>query len=356
MAGSYTVTAAARGATPADFNLTNIVVNTDPVITSLDGPTIAVPGQPLHYTGSFSDPDANTWTGTVNFGDGSGDQPLALNPDKSFAFDHVYANSGAYTITVTVTDNHGGADTQSLGVSVAVAALESDPLDPAHPMLVVGGGTGADVISISNGGSGNLQVSVNGTPQGTFATAGRVVVYGGDGNDDLTVDGSIGNSAWLHGGGGNDRIKGGGGDDVLLGGEGADLLVGGNNRDLMIGGSGADRLVGNAGDDILLAGFTAFDFNDLALHSIQAEWTSTRDYATRVANIQGTGSGPRNNGNYFFTVDGPSATAFDDGAEDLLTGSAGTDWFFANLETGVLDRITDLSASEFANDLSFIGP
>ena len=49
----------------------------------------------------------------------------------------------------------------------------------------------AVIISIANGGSGNLQVSINGTLQGTFATTGRVVVYGGNSNDDITVDGSV---------------------------------------------------------------------------------------------------------------------------------------------------------------------
>ena len=38
----------------------------------------------------------------------------------------------------------------------------------------------------------------------------------------------------------------------------------------------------------------------------------------------------------------------------MLTGSAGQDWFFANLDTGVLDKITDLGAAEFAIDLDFI--
>ena len=49
---------------------------------------------------------------------------------------------------------------------------------------------------------------------------------------------------------------------------------------------------------------------------------------------------------------------FDDGAADVLTGSSGQDWFFANLTgTGVKDKVTDLSAAEFANDLTFIqGP
>ena len=82
--------------------------NTPPVVTSLAGPTLAVRGQSLHYTGSFTDPDADTWTATVNFGDGSGDQPVTLNPDKTFALDHVFANTGNYTVVVTVADNHGG--------------------------------------------------------------------------------------------------------------------------------------------------------------------------------------------------------------------------------------------------------
>lgn len=53
-----------------------------------------------------------------------------------------------------------------------------------------------------------------------------------------------------------------------------------------------------------------------------------------------------------------TTTVFDDGAADVLTGSAGQDWLFANLlGTGVKDKVTDLSAAEFANDLTFIqGP
>jgi hypothetical protein len=51
----------------------------------------------------------------------------------------------------------------------------------------------------------------------------------------------------------------------------------------------------------------------------------------------------------------------DDDEKDMLTGSAGQDWFFANLvldngdDANQKDKITDLSASEFALDLDFIG-
>ena len=54
--------------------------------------------------GSFTDSDADgPWTATVNYGDGSGDQPLVLNPDKTFALQHLYLDSGSDAITVTVT-------------------------------------------------------------------------------------------------------------------------------------------------------------------------------------------------------------------------------------------------------------
>jgi hypothetical protein len=67
----------------------------------------------------------------------------------------------------------------------------------------------------------------------------------------------------------------------------------------------------------------------------------------------GTGSGAsfanRLNGNYFLQAD---VTVFDDGAQDQLTGSAGQDWFFANIfGPGVLDKITGVSKDEIVTDI-----
>jgi Ca2+-binding RTX toxin-like protein len=342
---------------PSDVtSATLTVTNIAPIITSLAGPSSGVRGQGLAYVGAFSDPGVDTWNATVNFGDGSGDQPFVLNADKSFTLQHVFANSGNHHVTVTVADDDGGASTRTLDVSIVAAALLADPLDPAHPMLAVGGTTASDIISISPASGGKLQISMNGAKLGTFATIGRLVVYGQAGNDDIHVDGCISNPAWLFGDGGNDRLKGGAGHDILLGGDGDDLLVAGNGRDLLVGGRGADRIVGNADNDILIAGTTAFDANQIALRAIQSEWTSARDYATRVANIKGIGRGPRSNGNIFLATEGPSATTFDDQAKDILSGNSGVDWFFANLDAGVKDKITHLSAKEFGDDLDFIGP
>ncbi|MCY2965918.1 MAG: hypothetical protein NT069_20195, partial [Planctomycetota bacterium] len=80
--------------------------------------------------------------------------------------------------------------------------------------------------------------------------------------------------------------------------------------------------------------------------------TSSRNYATRVANIGGTGSGPRRNSGYFLKGSGPWQTVFDDGSKDTLTGGAGLDWYFGNfIGSGLLDTLTDGAGSETKSDL-----
>ncbi len=132
--------------------------------------------------------------------------------------------------------------------------------------------------------------------------------------------------------------------------------------DLIIGGTGRDRMIGNRGDDILISGYTLYDANDLALMAIMAEWTSGRDYAQRVDNLRGVGTGERANDDYFLIAQNseeldPDATVFDDDTRDVLTGGWGLDWFLANWQhddEGRRDRITDLKGSEFADDLDWI--
>jgi hypothetical protein len=54
----------------------------------------------------------------VNYGDGSGLHPLALNADNTFVLNHLYARKGVYTVTVTVTDKHGGLGRATFKVTV----------------------------------------------------------------------------------------------------------------------------------------------------------------------------------------------------------------------------------------------
>ncbi len=83
--------------------------------------TIA-PGTTVSRIGSFADPGADTWSATVDYGDGSGPHPLALNPDKTFALGHTYSSPGSFAVTVWVADKDGAVGTGSFSVYVLPTA------------------------------------------------------------------------------------------------------------------------------------------------------------------------------------------------------------------------------------------
>jgi hypothetical protein len=92
--------------------------NHTPAITAISDTSIDQ-GSTFTTTGSFTDPDSSdTWTATVNYGDGSGTQPLALNSDKSFTLNHLFASNGLHSVIVSVTDNHNALGTASFNITV----------------------------------------------------------------------------------------------------------------------------------------------------------------------------------------------------------------------------------------------
>jgi PKD repeat protein len=69
-------------------------------------------GGTITFSGSFTDPDSgDTHTYAWDFGDGDTDSGT-LTPT------HAYADNGSYPVTLTVTDNHGAADSDTLTVTV----------------------------------------------------------------------------------------------------------------------------------------------------------------------------------------------------------------------------------------------
>ena len=147
---------------------------------------------------------------------------------------------------------------------------------------------------------------------------------GGTGSDTL-----LGNAL-------ENRLTGGNGDNILIGMEGNDILEAGSGRDILIGGLGLDALNGGAGDDILIAGSTTSDTSLISLNTLQTEWISANDYATRIANLRaGVGSPVVS---LKTTID----VLNDAGEDDSLTGGANSDWFFRALD----DVVTDLFAGE----------
>ncbi|MFO7908238.1 MAG: PKD domain-containing protein [Pirellulaceae bacterium] len=296
----------------------------------------------------------------VDWGDGNAETFAYAAGTTEFVEEHQYETGGIFDINVRLTDKDGGED-------AAEAVVMATGARGHEGTLQVVGTQANDHVLIGNARR-QMFVTADFLPgfhhlkrfDKTDIEAIDVVL--GDGNDRAVVTGNVSVPAKLDGGPGNDFLKGAQGNDILLGGDGRDLLVGHRGRDLLIGGSGRDRLVGNRGDDILIGGYTAYDANELALAAVMAEWTSGRDYSTRVENLRRDGSGPQLNDNYFLIAqDGeefnPVATVFDDDARDVLTGSHGVDWFFANCrhdDEARRDRITDLKADELVEDLDWI--
>ncbi len=353
----------------------------------------AVRGQPIRLQGVISDvgfanalsspPTGETFRYEIQWNDltpaTTGDATLVTtgspgNPTlASFDEQHTFEQEGSFEIQVTVTDDDGGQVVETRTMSIEVIAVQrAIAPDQASGVaggtlpeeigiaVVVGGTASDDDVSISPGsGDGAVEVELGSSSLGTYQVS-QIVAYLQDGDDRMAVAGSLSQATWVDAGDGDDRVKGGDGPDVLLGGPGADLLVGGGNRDLLIGGLGPDRLVGNVADDILIGGVTQFDQDLNALAAIMAEWTSERSYTERLSNLSGASSDESNperlNRDVFLRSDGSLATVFDDEAADKLTGSAGSDWFFAqtNDSDPVQDRITDLKDEAFANDLEFI--
>ncbi|MDX9871062.1 MAG: PKD domain-containing protein [Clostridia bacterium] len=65
---------------------------------------------------SFTDPGQDTWSGTVDYGDGSLPEELSLNTDQTFFLKHLYAGMGLYPVTVQIEDKDGGSAQEKLTV------------------------------------------------------------------------------------------------------------------------------------------------------------------------------------------------------------------------------------------------
>ncbi|HWP40561.1 MAG TPA: hypothetical protein VNL70_06505, partial [Tepidisphaeraceae bacterium] len=291
------------------------------------------------------------------------------NPDTTFAPDgYVSTVVGDFSFAVAAVEMNDGSGRLIVageadfvqGLARYGDAPAASPVTVANGNMSVTSSNDGDTVLITSSG-GQFSVVIDNTTYGPFTSINNIQVTGGSGGDvitvllsgstpvNITVLGGAGNDvilaangasaanaggySFVDGGAGNDLIGTGWGNDIVLGGDGNDSVVGGGGRDLLIGGLGSDLLVGNIDEDIIIAGYTSHDGDRDALLAIMAEWTSTRTYSQRVANIRnGSGTPARNNGSVFLNPDGPSRTVFDDAATDLLFGGAGNDWFFFNAD------------------------
>jgi lysophospholipase L1-like esterase len=280
--------------------------------------------------------------------------------------DTIWGGAGADTIY--------GEYPASSGLALNAVNLGGDLIDGGIGNdTIFGDGDGGEGASDSIlGGDGNDVIVGDGTV-GKRLTSDTI--RGGQGNDLIKgdADGAEGSPDSLFGDTGNDTIDSGGGDDwvdggadddLLLGGDGAegsgDTLIGNAGRDVLVGDlgvvgaknmqGGKDSLDGGAGEDVLIAG--AWKVSDLnAWSAVGLEWSSSRSYAERVSNLSGTGSGPRDNGDFFLR---PGVEVVLDRAPtapptvNTLGGGADQDWFLYELS----DVLVDLSLVEMLTLIS----
>jgi hypothetical protein len=278
--GDYTVTISVKdnaNLISTDTFIAHVVANTVPTV--LGGADQAVPeGTDIITSGSFTDPNpSQTWSATVNYGDGSPTGPLALNADKTYNLDHLYPGPGSYTITITVTDSIGGAGVDTVIASVTPGPrlgtadndtyiLRRDPTGnnvefyenrtiaqgPNYSILYGAmdnyifngvGGNDTLIIDLSNGNpipTGGI--NYNGGTQ--VAPGDLVQITGSGGNDEIHITASqviIGSAALDYSGIERINIDGGAGDDSMVIDEAPAFTPTFN------GGTGTDSIVLNAG-------------------------------------------------------------------------------------------------------------
>jgi Ca2+-binding RTX toxin-like protein len=338
----YDITVTISHDTAPDTTVHSSAIVSDPAVVPTGGFSFtATEGVPsaVQTVATFTDPggaeSVSDYSASINWGDGTpastGTITLAngvftVQGSHTFAtglglpgdFGNTFCGAvpPSYNKPITVTINHEAA-TPASTVSSANISLTPDSVHLAGGSLIVVGDADDNNIVITPTGTNSARVKLDDAILGSFtlASGGRVIVAALTGNDNIQVAGAVRMETALYGGPGNDRLNGGAGRAIEIGCEGDDQLIGGNADDLLVGGEGSDRIIGNAGNDILVAG----NVIDPATHA------EDDNYDHLVAMLHG----------------GP-ITAADDGAQDILTGSAGTDTFFYHFASGgVTDIVTD---------------
>ena len=139
-AGNYVVTVTVTDASGLQTvkTATAVIPNIVPALSSLAGATI-LRGETYAASGSFADADPDVWSATVNYGDGSGVQPLSLSVAKGFSLSRTYVSAGTFAVAVAVSDDDGGTGTATATVKVlsaqqAISVLTGMAADAGAPV------------------------------------------------------------------------------------------------------------------------------------------------------------------------------------------------------------------------------
>ncbi|MDT0203839.1 PKD domain-containing protein [Nocardioides sp. AE5] len=116
----------ANGLTATETRM--VTVNPVAPRVTVPDPMTVEPGEEWTGAGSFTDPGANTWTGTVDYGNGA--QPLDLD-GKTFELAHTWTEPGIYPVRVQVCD-----DADACGEVTVLATVPAPVVAPTITGIV----------------------------------------------------------------------------------------------------------------------------------------------------------------------------------------------------------------------------
>jgi hypothetical protein len=172
------------------------VDNVKPTVSATADDSTLFEGDTLTGSGSFTDPGADVWSATVDYGDGSGVQSLTLNVDKTFSLSHLYADDDAddtYTVTVCVNDEDPGAG-GCTSFNVTVANVAPTVAKPSFALTPINCQTSVNLTGISfsdpgvndanwivniDWGDGSTDTNYDATTQGAQAPQSHTYSSGG---------------------------------------------------------------------------------------------------------------------------------------------------------------------------------
>ena len=227
-------------------------------------------------------------------------------------------DASGLTTTQSTLDGGAGSNTLRGGAAADLLIGGTNGGEGAQASHTISGGAGDDTIY------GNAQVGAEGS------RGGNHLILGGAGND--TIYGAYGSVEKSN----SDPSNGGeGGQNLIVGGTGSDTIYASQTGDGAEGGHGSIQV---AGDSTL---------GEAELSTVLSEWTSTRTLSEKLDNIEGVGSGPRNNGDNFLQV---GVTLFSDHAADQLFSdtNGAANWL---IDTAGDDASSRVKAADIHDDV-----
>ncbi|MEA2710706.1 MAG: hypothetical protein QOF78_3307 [Phycisphaerales bacterium] len=230
--------------------------------------------------------------------------------------------------------------------------IDSLDLPGAPPRTDFSGTAKNDVITVTAGSAGAVNVAINGK---LFKAVGGKLTISGNGGDDkihiglpdeyagwlITINGGAGNDAIVGSaaaerivaGDGNDFVLGNGGRDTIYAEAGDDSVRGGGSSDFIDGGAGNDTLRGDAGND-RISGGDGFDRIRGSLGNDSLAGGSSKDFIGGEAGndeLQGDGgadvlAGGEDDDVVFGGAGDDNANGND--GDDFLSGGSGDDQLF----------------------------